>query len=161
MVGLGVMLPCLIPQCHHNGRDGVSNNQPRYCLLNRLFRRRSNETSKLRVTGLCAGNLPGPGVLPANSPQKGGTCFHFMISSWENQPDIPYFGKWILHVRTNHRHFIIFKTECYEGATLSSLGHTCCYHDNFWCHKLWQIWYYHNCMFSMVIRLCTVNHSAV
>ena len=29
------------------------------CLLNRLFRRRSKKTSKLRVTGLCAGNSPG------------------------------------------------------------------------------------------------------
>ena len=28
------------------------------CLLNRLFRRRSNKTSKLCVTGLCAGNSP-------------------------------------------------------------------------------------------------------
>ena len=26
------------------------------CLLNRLFRRRSNKTSKLRITGLCEGN---------------------------------------------------------------------------------------------------------
>ena len=40
----------------HNGRDGVSNRQPRDCLLNRLTRRRSKKTSKLRVTGLCAGN---------------------------------------------------------------------------------------------------------
>ena len=38
----------------HNGRDGVSNHQPCDCLLNRLFRRRSKKTSKLRVTGLCA-----------------------------------------------------------------------------------------------------------
>ena len=39
-----------------NGRDGVSNHQPHHCLLNRLLRRRSKKTSKLRVTGLCAGN---------------------------------------------------------------------------------------------------------
>ena len=50
----------------HNGRDGVSNHQPHDCLLNRLFRRRSKKTSKLRVTGLCAGNSPGP----VNSPHK-------------------------------------------------------------------------------------------
>ena len=37
----------------HNGRDSVSNHQPHDCLLNRLFRRRSKQTSKLRVTGLC------------------------------------------------------------------------------------------------------------
>ena len=42
----------------HDGRDGVSNHQPHHCLLNRLFWRRSKKTSKLRVTGLCAGNSP-------------------------------------------------------------------------------------------------------
>ena len=49
----------------HNGRDSVSNHQPHDCLLNRLFRRRSNETSKPRVTGLCVGNSPGNGEFPA------------------------------------------------------------------------------------------------
>ena len=39
----------------HNGRDGVSNYQLHDCLLNGLIRRRSKKTSKLRVTGLCAG----------------------------------------------------------------------------------------------------------
>ena len=41
--------------------------QPHGCLLNRLFGRRSKKTSKLRVTGLCAGNSPGP----VNSLHKG------------------------------------------------------------------------------------------
>ena len=44
----------------HNDHDGVSNHQSRGCLLNRLFRRRSKKTSKLRITGLCVGNSPGP-----------------------------------------------------------------------------------------------------
>ena len=48
----------------HNGRDSVSNHQPRDCLLNRLFRHRSMKTSKLRVTGLCVGNSPGTGEFP-------------------------------------------------------------------------------------------------
>ena len=47
-------LPSL--EWRHNGRDSVSNHQPHDCLLNRLFRRRSNKTSKLHVTGLCTGN---------------------------------------------------------------------------------------------------------
>ena len=51
----------------HNDHDSVSNHQPHGCLLNRLFRRRWKKTSKLRVTGLCAGNSPGP----VNSPHKG------------------------------------------------------------------------------------------
>ena len=43
-------------QWHHNERDCVSNHRRHDCLLNRLFRRRSNKTSKLRVTDLCGGN---------------------------------------------------------------------------------------------------------
>ena len=42
----------------HNERNGVSNHQPHDCSRNRLFRRRSKKTSKLRVTDLCAGNSP-------------------------------------------------------------------------------------------------------
>ena len=61
------------PRCHckcslqwrHNGRDSVSNHQSHDCLLNRLFRCRSRKTSKLRPTGLCAGNSPGTGEFPA------------------------------------------------------------------------------------------------
>ena len=49
----------------HNGPDSVSNHQPHHCLLNCLFRHRSKKTSKLRVTGLCAGNSPGTGEFPA------------------------------------------------------------------------------------------------
>ena len=49
----------------HNGRDGVLNHQPYDCLLSHLFGRRSKKTSKLRVTGLCAGNSPGTGEFPA------------------------------------------------------------------------------------------------
>ena len=49
----------------HNGRDGISNHQPHDCPLNRLFKRRSKKTPKLRVTGLCEGNSP------VNSPHKG------------------------------------------------------------------------------------------
>ena len=52
-------------QWRNNGHEGVSNHQPRHCLLNRLFRRRSQKTSKLRVTGLCAGNSPVTGEFTA------------------------------------------------------------------------------------------------
>ena len=50
----------------HDGRDSVSNHLHHDCLLNRLFRRRSKKTSKLRVTGLWGrGNSPGTGEFPA------------------------------------------------------------------------------------------------
>ena len=50
----------------YSGRDGVSNHQSHDCLLNRLFRRISKKTSKLRVTGLCAENSPVTGEFPAH-----------------------------------------------------------------------------------------------
>ena len=49
----------------HHGGDSVSSHQPHDCLFNRLIRRKSKKTSKLRVTGLCAGNSPGTGEFPA------------------------------------------------------------------------------------------------
>ena len=55
---------CGALQWRHNGRDSVSNHQPHDCLLNCLFRRWSKKTSKLRVTGIFAGNSPGTGEFP-------------------------------------------------------------------------------------------------
>ena len=57
--------PFISLRWRHNGCDSVSNHQPHDCLLDRLFRCRSNNTSKLRVTGLCVGNSPGIGEFPA------------------------------------------------------------------------------------------------
>ena len=54
----------MILHWRRNGRGSVSNHQPHDCLLNRLFRRRSKKTSKLRVTGLCTGNSPGTREFP-------------------------------------------------------------------------------------------------
>ena len=48
-----------------NGRDGFSHHQSRDCLVSRLVRRRWKKTSKLRVTGICAGNSPVTGEFPA------------------------------------------------------------------------------------------------
>ena len=52
-------------QWRHNGHDSVSNHQPHDCFLSHLFRHRSKKTSKLRLTGLCAGNSPEAGEFPA------------------------------------------------------------------------------------------------
>ena len=51
-------------QWRHNERNSVSNHQPHDCLRNRSFGRRSNKTSKLRVTG------PWIHRGPVNSPHK-------------------------------------------------------------------------------------------
>ena len=71
-------------QWRHNGRDSVSNHQPYDCLLNRLFRRRSNKASKLRVTGLCAGNSPGTGEFPAQMASNAEN-----VSIWWRHHEIP------------------------------------------------------------------------
>ena len=71
----------------HNGRDSVSNHQPHHCLLNRLFRRRSKKTSKLRVTGLCVGNSPEKRWIPCTNGQLRGKCFHLMTSSCIGSPN--------------------------------------------------------------------------
>ena len=47
------------------GSIASQNHQPQDCLLNSLFRRRLKNTSKLRVTGLCAGNSPVTVEFPA------------------------------------------------------------------------------------------------
>ena len=52
-------------QWHHNDLGGVSNHRRPNCLFNRLFKRRSKKTSKLRVTGLCEGNPPVTGGFPS------------------------------------------------------------------------------------------------
>ena len=57
-------------QWRHNGRDGVSTHQSHDCLLNRLFKRRSKKTSKLRVTCLCEGNSPVTDEFPTQRASK-------------------------------------------------------------------------------------------
>ena len=58
----------------HNEHDGVSNRQSHDCLLNRLFRRRSKKTSKLRVIGLCEGNSPVTDEFPVQSASNAEKC---------------------------------------------------------------------------------------
>ena len=73
----------MLLQWRHNERDSVSNHQPHDCLLNQLFRRRSKKTSKLRVTGLCAGNSPGTGEFPAQMASSAEN-----VSIWWRHHDI-------------------------------------------------------------------------
>ena len=58
--------PILVSTLHwrHNERAGVSNHQPHDCLLNRLFRRRSKKSSKLRVTDPLCGEFTGSRWIP-------------------------------------------------------------------------------------------------
>ena len=63
----------------HNRRSRVSNHQPHECLHNRLFRRRSKKTPKLRITGRCVVNSPGTGEFPA---QMASDAENVSIWSW-------------------------------------------------------------------------------
>ena len=84
-------------QWRHSGHNSVSNHQPHDCLLNRLFRRRSKKTSKLRVTGLCVGNSPGTGEFAAqmasNSENVSIWWRHHVVlhNSWAHK----LFVKWV------------------------------------------------------------------
>ena len=75
-----------------NGRDSVSNHRPHGCLLNRLFRRKSKKTSKLRVTGLCAGNSPETGDFPAQMASNAEN-----VSIWWRRHG-PQFRRRVTHV---------------------------------------------------------------
>ena len=103
-------------QWRHNGRNTVSDHQPYDCLLNRLFRRRSKKTSKLRVTGLCAVNSPGTGEFPAQmASKKIYTTIHLYINGHKNElslagllsEDIPLVDScnWTGHVSCG-RHYL-------------------------------------------------------
>ena len=67
-------------QWRNNGCDGVSTHKPHIYLLNRVFRRRSKKTSKLRVWPLC-GEFTGDRWISRTNGQKRGKCFHLMTSS--------------------------------------------------------------------------------
>ena len=78
-----------ILQWRHNERDGVTNHQRIHCLFNRLFRRRSKKTSKLRVTGFCEGNSPVIGEFPtqrASRPNAENYSSWWRHHAWFLQP---------------------------------------------------------------------------
>ena len=72
-------------QWRHDERDGVSDDQPHECLLDRLFRRRSKKTSKLRVTGLCEGNSLVTGGFPAQKARNAEN-----VSIWWRHHDVTF-----------------------------------------------------------------------
>ena len=63
----------------HNGRDGVSNDQPHDCLLKRLFRRRSKENSKLRVTAARTGEVPAQMASNVENAVTGYLCLYVWL----------------------------------------------------------------------------------
>ena len=66
-------------------------------LLNRLFRRRSKKTSKLRITSFCAGNSPVTGAQMASNAENVSICWrHHVIG---NSDQFPFqFDKQSIHL---------------------------------------------------------------
>ena len=75
----------------HNERDGVSDHRRLGGLFSCLFKRRSKETSKPRVTGLCKGNSPVTGEFPSQRASNAENVFmwcrhHGLWTSNSNSP---------------------------------------------------------------------------
>ena len=88
-------------QWRHNGHDCISNHQPHDCLLNRLFRRRSKQISKLGVTGLCAGHSLVTGEFPAQMASNAENVFlwwhHHVRESFQQQSSVVEKIRKLLH----------------------------------------------------------------
>ena len=132
----------------HNGRNSVSNHQSHHCLLNRLFRRRSKKTSKLRVTGLCVWNSPGTSEFPVQMASNAEN-----VSIWWRHHDISNKNHLWLHsnrfVHTGricvYRETMVqLKTKDRQFDNLVVTGGTVsCHYDNARCNQCWQ-----NCQFD-------------
>ena len=94
-------LICLPLQWRHNGCDGVWNHLLHHCLLNRLFRRRSKKTLKLRITGLCTWVSPVTGEFPV---QKASDAEN--ISIWWRHLALPCYQLSAAHLTIRHAHMI-------------------------------------------------------
>ena len=119
-------------QWRHNGCDSITNHQPNDCLLRRLFRPRSKKTSKLRITGLCAGNSPGP----VNSLHKWPVIrkmfpFDDVIMIWSNFSHITH-NRHIIMCQIGHLIFVCIRCSdldwvmaCWCGSSADGCLATC------------------------------------
>ena len=71
-------------QWRHKERNDVSNHRCLECLLNRLFRCRLKKRAKVRVTGICGGNLPETGGFPSQR-----ASYAENVSIWSRHHDLP------------------------------------------------------------------------
>ena len=108
--------PSVALQWRHNGRYSFSNHQPHDCLLNCLFRRRSKKTSKLRVTGLFAGNSPVTGEFPAQMVSYAENVsiwwrhHEWTIASATCRLQAQVLNEWLYEHLLSNPLYIIFKT---------------------------------------------------
>ena len=103
------------------------------CLLDRLFRRKSKKTSKLRVSGICGGNSPVTGEFPAQRASYAENVFIW----WRHHDDIDFVISRlciIVGMLVKWHSFYAIRFRCYEHA------HTVdgwCYVDNLITEQDW------------------------
>ena len=107
------------PKCHIHYNDVImgtiaSQSTSHDCFLNRLFRRRSKKTSKLRVTGLCAENSPGTGEFPAQMASNAGN-----VSIWWRHHVV---GGWLWHNLKKCRDATFVVSHWREAAVITNSG---------------------------------------
>ena len=130
----------------HNERNCVSKHQPRHCLLNRLFGRRSKKTSKLRVTGLYAGNSPGTGEFPALMASNAENVsiwwrHHGQRCNPERHVQTHRALKWPNHNKTRQNTNPVY----FLGSTMYSLSR-------------YSVWNYHLPLITMFIQASMCQH---
>ena len=103
-------------QWRHNGCDGVSNHQLHDCLLNRLFRRRSKKTPKLRVNAPCVGNSPVTREFPTQMASNAEN-----VSIWWRHHVIPNQTEDIPHPQATPQ-YSLWKTHQDPRLTISRSG---------------------------------------
>ena len=122
---------CITLQCRHNKCDGVSNRQPHDCYFMHLLRPRSKKTSKLRVTGLCAGNSPMTGEFPT---QKASNAEN--VSNW-----------WRHHELLRYLRIFLGISTIFHNLNICNYSHIRCgvmFADGLvfsWCQESCSFWY--------------------
>ena len=118
-------------QWRHGERDGVSNHRRLDGSLSCLFRRRSKETLKLRVTGLRDGNLPGTGEFPS---QRASNAENVSIS-WRHY--IMCANSWF---HLTHE----YGNDIHHNNTTRKLGVSDTFSSKFGICPEQKVWQYHN-----------------
>ena len=122
-------------QWRHNGLDSVSNHQPHRCVLRRLFGRWSKKTSKLRVTGLCAGNSPGTGEFPTQRASNAEN-----VSIW-----------WRHHVLLNIPYLFMI------SRTIVKFWYWRCHHTECLSKQIWWVGKFSSTVHSVRLVFCQLG----
>ena len=130
----------ILLQGRHKERYGVPNHRRLNCLLNRLFKRRSKKTSKLRATGLCAGNSPGTSEFPTQRASDAEN-----VSIW-----------WRHHVRVWMNDYIPHKTkQVIDYAKISENGPSA-YLMMIYCYWWEKVYLYMVLKYALLFCFCFV-----